>query len=309
MALAPLSTGTSTAPRPEPHAPRLVLHLQGRAGNQLFQYAAGRLAALRLGANLLYYQDPKDKLACPNILPFFMCAARAASPRDLNHCLWPASKARGHKFRLCCRFLPRYADRFSVETLPDTAPSLRPQRPHHLSGFFQNRYAAEALGATLRQDLRLTGDMAPQRRHLLRSIRSGPCAAVHIRRGDYLLPEHQARFGTCSPEYYREAMDLLRSRHGVNTFFVFTDDPEWAQRHFAGNRHVQIVPPLGDGRDHEDILLMAACTHAITANSSFSWWGAFLNRSSRKIVIAPRVWFLDGTLDEEALLPPNWLRL
>ncbi|MDX5593038.1 alpha-1,2-fucosyltransferase [Pseudovibrio sp. SPO723] len=289
---------------------QVLLQLKGKTGNQLFQYAAGKYLSQQIDAELLVYQDAKDVGTIPNTLLHFKTQARLASQQDLRRCFWPASKPRGQKHRLCREFLAGYAQRFIEDELPTSLALPQPMtRPLHLSGFFQNFEAADALGASLRQDLILKTEMAPQRRHILHQIRSGPSAALHIRRGDYLEPAHQEAFGSCDLSYYTQAITLLRNTYGVNTFYLFSDDPEWARAHLGGKRYIQIVAPLGDHRDHEDILLIAACDHAVIANSSFSWWGAYLNRSPRKVVIAPKIWFRDGSIDEDRLLPPTWLRL
>ncbi len=122
--------------------------------------------------------------------------------------------------------------------------------------------------------------------------RIGACNAVsmHIRRGDYLAEEQQKVYGgICTPQYYERAVALIRERVKDAKFFVFTNDADWAREHMAGN-DFEIVDCNGEDAGYLDMLLMSRCRHHIIANSSFSWWGAWLNPHREKIVVAPAKW-------------------
>jgi hypothetical protein len=127
-------------------------------------------------------------------------------------------------------------------------------------------------------------------------------ASIHVRRGDYLkTPE-------CWPvqteSYYFTAIEFLSSR--VSKFFVFSDDPAWCRTVFRGDRFT-----ICSGSEHEDLAKMASCAHHIIANSTFSWWGAWLNPSPSKTVIAPRVWFGPAMTKytTKDLFPEGWIVL
>ena len=142
--------------------------------------------------------------------------------------------------------------------------------------------------------------------------RSMPSNAVslHVRRGDYVSDPATNRFhGTCSPDYYRQAVDYVIGRAGVPHLFVFSDDQEWtrANLQFAVPRRSSSANPPDCG--YRDMQLMARCRHHIIANSSFSWWGAWLNPSPEKIVVAPKQWFSSPRNDTRDLVPPNWVRM
>ena len=132
---------------------------------------------------------------------------------------------------------------------------------------------------------------------------------VHVRRGDYVsLAAAAANHGTCTPEYYRAALDLLRQTVPAPTLFVFSDDPAWATanlRFDVPTRYVSHNPP---SEPDQDLRLMSACRHAIIANSSFSWWGAWLGQGERRVVIAPSRWFADGRPTPD-LIPTDWRTL
>src|SRR4029079_380527 len=115
--------------------------------------------------------------------------------------------------------------------------------------------------------------------------------------------------GTPSLGYYSRAMDFIASRVSDPVFCLFSDDPEWVRDNL---RHQATVVPMtinGPDRGFRDVQLMSACRHHILANSSFSWWGAWLNPSPDKIVVAPTPWFLNQALDTRDLLPPGWIAM
>lgn len=131
--------------------------------------------------------------------------------------------------------------------------------------------------------------------------------SVHVRRGDYQTPGHYERLGCiCTEAYYRNAAELMKKKVGNPKFYVFSDEPEWVKAHLR----------LGDttfvdwnrGNDSwQDMLLMRHCRHNIVCNSSFSWWGAWLNDNQGKIVVAPDRWF--GKNDHPDIVPEGWLRV
>lgn len=131
--------------------------------------------------------------------------------------------------------------------------------------------------------------------------------SVHIRRGDYLL--YPDKHPVITPEYLNTAISLMREK-GIEHFMFFSDDMEWAID-FA-SKVEGIIPIFTTGSTPlMDLQFMNWCGHQIIANSSFSWWGAWLNQNPDKIVIAPKVWFGEGNahLDTQDLIPESWIKL
>ena len=111
-------------------------------------------------------------------------------------------------------------------------------------------------------------------------------------------------------DYYRDAMNLVAERCIRPNYFVFSDDPDWARAHLRDNVHPTTFVTHNDtGMAHEDLMLMRQCRHNIIANSTFSWWGAWLNDNPQKIVVSPRRWFKNSRGQENDLLPSEWIRL
>jgi hypothetical protein len=134
-------------------------------------------------------------------------------------------------------------------------------------------------------------------------------AAVHVRRGDYVNLKTATDFhGVLSVNYYRDAMKLVSAKHPDVQFFVFSDDLKWCRENF------NIDLPLTFVDNHSayssaDLFLMKYCHHNIIANSSYSWWGAWLNQNPNKMVIAPDKWFAGIGVSSEGIYCENWIKL
>ncbi len=138
--------------------------------------------------------------------------------------------------------------------------------------------------------------------------------SVHVRRGDYV--NLQEKHPPVTVEYLREAMATIENYPSVSPlngekprspfqFLFFSDDIEWCRRNFPGNWYSENRTEL------DDLMMMSCCEHNIIANSSFSWWGAWLNRNADKVVIAPKVWFgpKNAHLDTKNLIPDTWIKI
>lgn len=131
--------------------------------------------------------------------------------------------------------------------------------------------------------------------------------AVHVRRGDYLHPSNLPHFGLCTVDYYQEAVSHIRRKHPDATFFVFSDDATWAAQHLTFDRTVY-VRPHPDDCDTTDLRLMSLCRHHIMANSTFSFWGAWLS-PHQGINIYPSRWFADPMWHVPDIFPSHWMGL
>lgn len=132
-------------------------------------------------------------------------------------------------------------------------------------------------------------------------IKSGPSCMVHVRRGDYLLPDRLACHGNVSMDFYRRAKEHIGL--GVH-FFIFSDDPAWCIEAFPDDTVVRWPRQTA----HEDLWLMSLCNHAIFPNSTFGWWGAWLGDTQpNRIVIGPKRWFVIGQNSSD-VIPERWLK-
>ena len=131
--------------------------------------------------------------------------------------------------------------------------------------------------------------------------------AVHVRRGDYLLPENNRKYGNiCTLQYYRNAMQYMKEKVSDARFYFFSNDPEWVRENLSEGDSV-IVNCNHGKENYLDMYLMSQCSHNIIANSSFSWWGAWLNRNPDKIIVSPKRWF--SHLDVSDAVCEDWIRI
>lgn len=175
----------------------------------------------------------------------------------------------------------------------------------YIKGYFQTeKYFSEIRNLLLKQFTisdTISNSTKQYKKQILETINT---CSVHIRRGDYISnSKSNSIHGTCSIEYYREAIKIISEKHKNTIFFVFSDDISWTKENLLIENAVYInhktIP-------HEDIYLMSLCKHNITANSSFSWWGAWLNQNKNKVVIAPKKWFLNK---KNEIASKNWITI
>jgi len=133
---------------------------------------------------------------------------------------------------------------------------------------------------------------------------------LHIRRGDYVHAPLANQFhGLCSLDYYQKAVNYIYQKIPDCHFYIFSDDHSWVCENFKLDYPVTMVDHNDADKDYEDLRLMSLCKYNIIANSSFSWWGAWLNANPEKIVLCPERWFNDLSLDIKDLMPDSWIRV
>lgn len=131
---------------------------------------------------------------------------------------------------------------------------------------------------------------------------------MHIRRGDYVAnPKIAAYHGVCGMNYYQKAVQIIKEKITNPTFFIFSDDINWAKENFKGDEYYFVSNK--EIKETEDLILMSLCKHNIIANSSFSWWGAWLNKNHEKTVIAPRHWLNIKKDIAGKVLPDSWIKI
>ncbi len=132
--------------------------------------------------------------------------------------------------------------------------------------------------------------------------------SIHIRRGDYADDASTNDYhGMCGLDYYYNALECITSKVTDPHFFVFSDDIEWAKNNL--NMHNTIFVSNDDLSEYEELILMSRCSHNIIANSTFSWWAAYINQNNSKIIIAPKQWTKKHTSDTLEILPKDWIQL
>lgn len=291
--------------------PAVVAGLSGGLGNQMFQYATGRALSLRLGLpltlDLSWFSGRRDRFYA--LSPFAIKATLAgdAAPRGTVQRPWHLFLNRV-RHRLAWRQMgvPVFRERFF-----HFDPSfLELARPVYLDGYWQSERYFSDVHDVIASDFSLSRAMSPKSSEMLALIAASDAICVHVRRGDYVSnPVANATHGLCPLDYYQQgvqsSLDGMRSPH----CFIFSDDSEWVRSNLHLPVDCTIVDFNTDDTAHEDLLLMAACKRFVLANSSFSWWGAWLCAHQDKRVIAPKKWFQDERKNTCDLIPARWKRL
>jgi hypothetical protein len=291
----------------------VVVRLMGGLGNQLFQYATARAIAARHNAGLIFdlswFPTVSDREYA--LAPFAVIAKILQDDPLIQtsrlHSLWNRLAHRLIRRSGLKRFgRPVFAERY----FHFDPAVLDVRAPIYLDGYFQSERYFSDHADLIRNELRLVAPPAKRSQEMLEMIRSSEAVCLHVRRGDYVAnATTQAFHGTCSLDYYREGFALAAEGMRNPTVFVFSDNPSWAQENLKLDARTVIVDIHGPEQAHEDLRLMAACRNFVIANSSFSWWAAWLGEQLSKRVVAPKRWFANAANDTRDLLPADWVRI
>jgi len=274
----------------------IVVRLRGGLGNQMFQYATARSLSLKTGVKLELDSSELGKGGQRALglnyfnLPTEICINNSVLSKYIRRLSITRTSLREKKFG--------FDDRFKL---------LR--EPVDLAGYFQSeKYFVEHRQDILR-DFTLKDEYVENIKGLSeKHIPIDSAISLHVRRGDYTDNKNVDLYAQLGDQYYNDAINLIRQRtSGAHTLCVFTDDVNWVTKNLNLPQGSKIISQYTKN-DIEDLMLMSQCSHHIIANSTFSWWAAWLNPSATKVVIAPRQWFgaSKGTVDMSDLIPATW---
>lgn len=286
----------------------MVVGLSGGLGNQMFQYATGRSLAQRLGASLRldiswFLSRGKRPYALKNLAIHAELQAPDLKLPELVQSL---------KNRISRKWAKK---RMGVEIFREPHFQFCPaflalKKPVYLEGYWQSERYFESCRDLIASEFALRQRMPANCRAILERIQATDAIGIHVRRGDYVGDPVNARVhGTCSLEYYRAGLGIAATGLDQPHGFVFSDEPEWVRKHFSAPFPTTVVDVNGSEEAHRDLHLMAACRNFVIANSSFSWWAAWLGRRPGKRVVAPRRWFKNGKVNTSDLIPAEWMRI
>jgi len=189
---------------------------------------------------------------------------------------------------------------------------LHPNDHAYFDGYFQSEKYFLSIRNILIKSFTLKSTLSVEAQQIKKVIEaSGVSISLHVRRGDYINNSTTNKIhGTCPLDYYQNAMSLLNEKYDEIQYFVFSDDIAWVKKNLPIENAVY-VSKEGNRIPHEDIYLMSQCKHNVIANSTFSWWGAWLNNNPQKTVIAPERWFATQKMQLQAtdIIPNNWITL
>lgn len=291
----------------------IISNLIGGLGNQMFQYAAGRSLALRCGVE--FKVDLSEFSSYPLHQGFeldriFNCPISIASTLDLKEALgW----RRNQLYR-------KLLSRLSISGALGKGFMVEPHFHYwnglggsienaYLAGYWQSEKYFIENEDQIRNDFQFKSPLIGKNLLLADEIGGTNSIGIHIRRGDYVSnPKAHAVHGVCSIDYYSRAIGLVEKTVTLPKYFIFSDDIYWAKKNLNFLDDPVFIDHNIGADSYKDMQLMSLCKHNIIANSSFSWWGAWLNQNKQKVVIAPNCWFVNGNNIKD-LLPSEWMRI
>lgn len=293
----------------------VIVRLIGRMGNQLFQYAVGRQLALRNKMPLKIDMSANEPTV-ENKLTYFNIDAPLATEEEVKRMV---SKYESHSFysrayrKIERKLLPRHKRKYFKEKgyYEYDADLIKITSSVLLEGFWQHHQYFEKLHPRLWDELTLRDEYIFEHKIFQEIVQAGSSISIHIRRGDYVSdPNNLNWFGVMPISYYQNAISYMDQHVKNPVYFVFSDDLDWAERNLSIKAPVVFVDIDGGKKDYLELYAMSKCRHNIIANSSFSWWAAFLNKNEDKKIIAPKTWLAVEELNKKVTIQmPSWIKM
>jgi len=288
----------------------IIVKIQGGLGNQLFQYAVARhLAKIHDTSVLLDLSLYQTYTLHAYSLSPFNIHENIATPDEIDSITSSlpkfvrnlSRKLKISRFNENSRHIHEKYFHFDPDILllPDNV---------YLDGYWQSEKYFIGISDIIRSEFTLKRSQSGADKEISERIRSCNSVCVHVRRGSYTRPPYNSVHGTCSIQYYQDAMKFLAHRTDDPHFFIFSDDPVWTQENLVTEYNVTYVTHNDATHDSEDLRLMSQCQHHIIANSTFSWWSAWLSENKEKCVIAPQQWFRNEDRNTSDIYLDSWYK-
>lgn len=286
----------------------IFVYLQGGLGNQMFQYAFAKALSgdkkMPFVIDISHFGKADQLGETPRSLQLqlFQTGFNVASTEELgllNSARYPS---------MLEKVWQKITQHYPLEIVNDTTSIERvnsSSASHYLlSGYFQKEIYFEKIAESIRSDFQSNVIIQPPFELHSKTV------SVHIRRGDYITNSNaNAHHGVCGMDYYERAFSFIENQIAEPHYIFFSDDIEWCKEHFKNKINAHFIKDRNGKPEHEDLILMSRCTHHIIANSSYSWWGAWLNPNASKIVIAPARWNNAQTGATNEYAPSTWIQL
>jgi hypothetical protein len=286
----------------------IFIRLSGGLGNQMFQYAFGHALAKRKKTNLVidldwFHNIPSGSSYQKERLSLLNCNLSLINSNGAIHEINGVKKntlsAYFSKKKIIYKEKKNYIYDIKVLGVKDG---------QYLDGYWQSyKYFSDC--PELKEIFSPKKDLHKQTFDFLRQINESQSVMLHVRRGDYVTSETANQFHGIQPiEYYKKALELIRNSVSNPQIFIFSDDIPWAKENLTLDANLTFIENIDDSDNViDELYLMSQCKHNIIANSSLSWWGAWLNEYEGKIVIAPKQWLVKNNSSLDDLIPKNWV--
>lgn len=285
----------------------IISKIEGGLGNQMFQYAAARALSIKTGSQIKLDLSWFDQYQLHNgyELDKFNIKATIATQDEIKSLAGNQSSFS----KAINKILGVKSKHYILEpdfTYYSRFKTLVP--PVYLHGYWQSYKYFEEFSYDIRSDLTPILELSKESQNVAEKIRDIESVSIHIRRGDYVTNKQINNVhGVLGLDYYHNAINFLINKLEAPTFLIFSDDPQWVKDNVKLKFPTLYINHNYGDKSFEDMQLMSLCKHNVIANSSFSWWGAWLNRNPEKTVITPKNWFASEKSIKD-LIQDSWLK-
>lgn len=284
----------------------IIIKIEGGLGNQMFQYALGLSLSARhkVPFKIDYSYLKKENQSGRDFRLFgFNIDAPETTEKEIAHFTNPLQK-------VLDKFRPEISRKKILEKVSGFNPEILERSEGYFVGHFNSPLYFSSCEEEVRKAFSLKNPLSPEGEKWNKEILATPnSVSVHIRRGDYInIPKVANVHGAIPLSYYEKACDQILGKFPDAKFFISSDDINWAKENFP-KKYSAVFISSPEIPDYEEVILMSHCAHNITANSTFSFWSAWLNQNPQKIVITPKFWYRDKNREVKDLIPQNWLKL
>ncbi len=289
----------------------IILKVFGGLGNQLFQYAFGRAISLKYDRELVIDKSYFDEKNYPfQLHPYY--PYKLDDYENISSFFYPKQKARFAKliarkkiYKLSNLFSLLAGSPYFLHEREFNFSKLEGHKIAYLKGYWQKFRLIEEFRSEILEDLSFNKPLTEENNAYLVQIKSANSVSIHIRRGDYMNhPVFKGLYSNCSLDYFKRGAQEISNTLNDPLFFIFSNDNNWVRENFEIPFKTILIDC--DGPDHEHLFLMSQCKHNIISNSTFSWWGAWMNDNPEKVVIGPKNWFQDEKRKDDIYYPKAW---
>jgi len=294
----------------------IITKINGGLGNQMFQYSLGRVLShlnrsdLKLDLSAYDNQKSIDTIRNYELNIFSNINSSMADKITLN------SFTKPNKLKLLLNHflkfkLNAYPKNWIKEINHEYNKNILNLRGDFLlDGYWQNEKYFKNYRNLILKDFTFPKLISKNNMSLIKTISGKKSVAIHVRRGDYITNKYAKEYhGLASITYYKKSIELIKTKVNNPLFVVLSDDSEWCMNNLPVPKNSIFVDHNKNANSFEDMRVMSLCEHNIIANSSFSWWGAWLNINKYKIVIAPDPWFKNKADQKNEIIPNEWIKI
>lgn len=297
----------------------ICVNINGGLGNQMFQYACGRALAFSNQTSLILdlsslqkntntSETTKRSFELSDVFKIEVAEACVGDLKILKPILYRAINVLAFKLGFKGIQISKY---FIENEFSYNHNIKKVGKDCFLSGYWQSPKYFDSIASLIRDEFAFQKPLDANNLEISSLIKRVNSISLHIRRTDFQITNSNDTHGICSLDYYDKAVKFISDKLTDPHFFVFSDDINWAKENLKLPYKLTFISGNNGGKSYIDMQLMSICKHNIIANSSFSWWGAWLNSNTTKIVIAPKIWFANEILNNQTtdLIPEEWIRM